>query len=197
MVRRSSSFNTARINHIYQDPHEEDLRLRLFYGDLSDGSSVHTMLERVKPHEVYNLGAQSHVKVSFEIPEYTGTSRAWGRCDSSKGFGSWGSIAASIRHHRLSYMARSWKRRKRKRHRSIRAAHMPPRRHTRSIITRNYRESYGMFAVNGILFNHESPVAEKLSSREKSLGPWPRSSAGVRKRSIWEPRRQAGLGIRG
>src|SRR4051812_43703134 len=71
-VRRSSSINTARIDHIYQDPHDPDVRLRLCYADLNDSSSINRILKIVKPHEIYNLGAQSHVKVSFEIPEYTG-----------------------------------------------------------------------------------------------------------------------------
>src|SRR5437773_3345577 len=72
MVRRSSSFNTGRIDHIYQDPHDPDVRLHLSYGDLNDSSSINRILKVVKPDEIYNLGAQSHVKVSFEIPEYTG-----------------------------------------------------------------------------------------------------------------------------
>jgi GDPmannose 4,6-dehydratase len=71
MIRRSSSFNTGRINHIYQDPHESDVRLYLRYGDLNDSSSINNLLKTIRPDEIYNLGAQSHVKVSFEIPEYT------------------------------------------------------------------------------------------------------------------------------
>src|SRR6476469_9858989 len=72
MVRRSSSFNTGRIDHIYQDPHEDDVRLQLVYGDLADGSSLDQLVKTIRPDEVYNLAAQSHVRVSFEIPEYTG-----------------------------------------------------------------------------------------------------------------------------
>src|SRR6266480_4623795 len=72
IIRRSSSFNTDRINHLYQDPHEADTRLRLVYGDLNDSSSLNTILRQVQPDEIYNLGAQSHVRVSFDIPEYTG-----------------------------------------------------------------------------------------------------------------------------
>src|SRR5688572_16250521 len=71
IVRRSSSFNTGRIDHLYQDPHEDDVRLRLVYGDLNDASSINRVLKQVRPDEIYNLGAQSHVKVSFEVPEYT------------------------------------------------------------------------------------------------------------------------------
>src|SRR6266849_3054343 len=72
IIRRSSSFNTDRIDHLYQDPHEKGTRLRLVYGDLNDSSSLNTILRQVHPDEIYNLGAQSHVRVSFDIPEYTG-----------------------------------------------------------------------------------------------------------------------------
>src|SRR6266567_7204452 len=72
IIRRSSSFNTDRIDHLYQDPHEKGTRLRLLYGDLNDSSSLNTILRQVQPDEIYNLGAQSHVRVSFDIPEYTG-----------------------------------------------------------------------------------------------------------------------------
>src|SRR5438045_5505578 len=72
IIRRSSSFNTDRIDHLYQDPHETGTRLRLLYGDLNDSSSLNTILRQVQPDEIYNLGAQSHVRVSFDIPEYTG-----------------------------------------------------------------------------------------------------------------------------
>src|SRR5689334_23423064 len=71
-MRRSSSFNTGRIDHIYQDPHESGTRLRLVYGDLNDASSLNHILRTVRPDEIYNLGAQSHVRVSFDVPEYTG-----------------------------------------------------------------------------------------------------------------------------
>jgi hypothetical protein len=78
IIRRSSSFNTGRINHIYQDPHESDVRLFLHYGDLNDASSLNKVLRDVRPEEIYNLGAQSHVKVSFDVPEYTGDVDALG-----------------------------------------------------------------------------------------------------------------------
>ena len=71
IIRRSSSFNTDRIDHLYQDPHEPDTRLRLVYGDLNDSSSLNTILRQIEPDEIYNLGAQSHVRVSFDVPEYT------------------------------------------------------------------------------------------------------------------------------
>src|SRR6266478_3074548 len=72
IIRRSSSFNTERVDHLYQDPHEPNTRLRMFYGDLNDSSSLNTILRRTEPDEIYNLGAQSHVRVSFDVPEYTG-----------------------------------------------------------------------------------------------------------------------------
>jgi len=125
VIRRSSSFNTGRIDHIYQDPHEPDVRLHLCYGDLNDSSSINRILKVVKPDEVYNLGAQSHVKVSFEIPEYSGEVTGLGAVR----------VLEAMRRGSPYAAAKAYA----------------------FFITRNYRESYGMFAVNGILFNHESP----------------------------------------
>jgi GDPmannose 4,6-dehydratase len=156
IVRRSSSFNTARIDDIYQDPHDPDYRLRLIYGDLNDASSLNRILRTVKPDEIYNLGAQSHVRVSFDVPEYTaevtglgtvrileamretGISPKFYQASSSELFGSSPApqSEATPFHPRSPYavakMYSYW-------------------------ITVNYRESYNMFACNGILFNHESP----------------------------------------
>jgi GDPmannose 4,6-dehydratase len=157
IIRRSSSFNTGRIDHLYQDPHEPDVRLRLVFGDLTDASSINHALKSIRPDEVYNLGAQSHVKVSFEAPEYTaevtglgavrmlhairelGLSTRYYQASSSEMFG----LARETPqrettpfHPRSPYAAAK-----------AFAFHM----------TRNYREAYGMFAANGILFNHESP----------------------------------------
>jgi GDPmannose 4,6-dehydratase len=157
MVRRSSSFNTARIDHIYQDPHEPDLRLRLFYGDLTDGSSVHTMLERVKPDEVYNLGAQSHVKVSFEIPEYTGDVTGMGALRLLEGIRE---LGLNCRFYQASSSELYGKVVETPQTESTPFYPRSPYAAAKAYafyITRNYRESYGMFAVNGILFNHESP----------------------------------------
>jgi len=157
MIRRSSSFNTARIDHIYQDPHENNVRLHLQYGDLSDGSSINKMLKQTRPDEVYNLGAQSHVMVSFATPEYTGDVTGLGATR----------ILEAIRDLGLAtkfYQASSSEL-------YGKAVETPQTESTpfypRSpyaaakayafYITRNYREAYGMFAVNGILFNHESP----------------------------------------
>jgi GDPmannose 4,6-dehydratase len=156
IVRRSSSFNTARINEIYQDPHDPDYRLRLIYGDLNDASSLNRILRTVRPDEIYNLGAQSHVRVSFDVPEYTaevtgvgtvrlleairesGISPKFYQASSSELFGSSPAPQSekTVFHPRSPYAVAKlysyW-------------------------ITVNYRESYNMFACNGILFNHESP----------------------------------------
>jgi len=157
VVRRSSSFNTSRINHIYQDPHEDDVRLHLTFGDLADSSSINRILKVVRPDEIYNLGAQSHVKVSFDIPEYTadvtgvGTVRileAMRELDLDARFYQassselYGKVVETPQTEKTPFYPRS-----------PYAAAKAYAFH----ITRNYRESYGMFAVNGILFNHESP----------------------------------------
>lgn len=157
MVRRTSSFNTCRIDHIYQDPHEDDVRLQLVYGDLADGSSLDQLVKTIRPDEIYNLGAQSHVRVSFDIPEYTSEISGLGCIR----------LLEAIRETELScrfYQASSSEM-------YGKAIETPQTEHTpfypRSPYacakafafgaTRNYRESYGMFAVNGIMFNHESP----------------------------------------
>ncbi|MEZ4223840.1 MAG: GDP-mannose 4,6-dehydratase [Polyangiaceae bacterium] len=157
VVRRSSSFNTDRIDHLYQDPHKPDVRLRLAYGDLNDSSSLANILEEIKPDEVYNLAAQSHVRVSFDIPEYTGEITALGSVR----------LLEAIRRQKLKtrfYQASSSE--------LYGKVHEVPQKettpfHPRSpyaaakayafYVTQNYREAYDMFAVNGILFNHESP----------------------------------------
>jgi GDPmannose 4,6-dehydratase len=156
LIRRSSSFNTSRIDHIYQDPNAENPRLRLIYGDLSDASSLNWIVRTVRPDEIYNLGAQSHVRVSFDVPEYTGDVTALGTVR----------LLEAIRENELRprfYQASSSE--------LFGTAPAPQSEqtpfHPRSpyaaakayayYITQNYREAYGMFASNGILFNHESP----------------------------------------
>lgn len=157
IIRRSSSFNTARIDTLYQDPHLPDVRLRLVYGDLNDASSLNTILRTIQPDEIYNLGAQSHVRVSFEIPEYTaevtgvGTIRLleairesgqkpkFYQASSSEMFGKVQEIPqreTTPFYPRSPYGAAKL------------YAHW---------ITVNYREAYNLFACSGILFNHESP----------------------------------------
>ncbi len=157
MIRRSSSFNTGRIDHIYQDPHEDDIRLHLQYGDLNDSSSINQILKHVKFDEIYNLGAQSHVKVSFDVPEYTGEVTGLGavrileamrendvtaRFYQASSSELYGKVVETPQTENTPFYPRS-----------PYAAAKCYAFH----ITRNYRESFGMFAVNGILFNHESP----------------------------------------
>ncbi|HQT94558.1 MAG: GDP-mannose 4,6-dehydratase [Acidobacteria bacterium 21-70-11] len=157
MVRRSSSFNTGRIDHIYQDPHEPDVRLHLVYGDLNDASSLNKLLKVVRPDEIYNLGAQSHVKVSFDVPEYTAEVTGVGAVRLLEAMRE---LGLDARFYQASSSELFGK-----------ALEVPQTETTpfypRSpyaaakayafFITRNYREAYGIFAVNGILFNHESP----------------------------------------
>jgi GDPmannose 4,6-dehydratase len=181
LIRRSSSFNTGRIGHLYKDPHEEGVRLFLHYGDLNDGSSLESALQRAQPDEVYNLGAQSHVRVSFDIPEYTGdvTGLATTR------------LLESVRRmglHCKFYQASSSEL-------YGQALEVPQRETTpfnpRSpygaakayafYITKNYRDAYGMFAVNGILFNHESPRRGETFVSRKITRAVGRIKAGLQK----------------
>jgi len=157
IIRRSSSFNTGRINHIYQDPHEAGVRLFLHYGDLNDASSINKVLRDVRPDEIYNLGAQSHVRVSFDVPEYTGEVDALGAVRILEGIRETG---LNTRFYQASSSELFG-----------RVVETPQKETTpfypRSpyacakayafYITVNYRESYSLFACNGILFNHESP----------------------------------------
>ena len=156
LIRRASTFNTDRIEHLYIDPHKIGARLFLHYGDLSDGGQLVNLIYNIQPQEIYHLGAQSHVRVSFDIPEYTGDITGLGttrlleaiyrsgiktkfyQASSSEMFGAAPAPQSEITpfHPRSPYGAAKvysyW-------------------------ITRNYREAYGIFACNGILFNHESP----------------------------------------
>ena len=180
IVRRASTFNTARIDHLYQDQHDPDARLFLHYADLTDGSRLVTLLERIQPDEVYNLAAQSHVRVSFDEPEYTGMATGLGSIR----------LLEAIRMIGLDcrfYQASS----------SEMFGAMPPPQNEKTPfwprspygvakvysywMTRNYREAYGMFAVNGILFNHESPrrgetfVTRKISRAVAEIAAGKRS----------------------
>ncbi|GAA5525040.1 GDP-mannose 4,6-dehydratase [Microbulbifer aestuariivivens] len=157
--RRSSSFNTDRIDHIYQDPHEANPRLKLHYGDLTDTSNLTRILREVQPDEVYNLGAQSHVAVSFESPEYTADVDGMGTLR----------LLEAIRFLGLEKKTRFYQASTSELYGLVQE--IPQKEttpfHPRSPyavakmyaywITVNYRESYGMYACNGILFNHESP----------------------------------------
>ena len=157
IIRRASTFNTSRIDHLYTDPHINGVKLFLHYGDLSDGSNINRILEKVRPDEIYHLGAQSHVRVSFDIPEYTGDVSGLGTLR----------ILDAIRETGIKtkfYQASSSEM-------FGKALEIPLKETTpfypRSPygvakvyaywITKNYREAYNLFACNGILFNHESP----------------------------------------
>ncbi len=156
MLRRSSSFNTERLDGVYQDPHARDYRLRLVYGDLDDASSLNRILRTIRPDEIYNLGAQSHVRVSFDVPEYTASTVAIGTLRLLEAMRESG-LAARF------YQASSSE---------MFGAAAPPQDETTGFVPRspyacakvfahqlcqNYREAYGMFISCGILFNHESP----------------------------------------
>jgi len=161
IIRRSSSFNTERIDHIYQDPHELAARLLLHYGDLTDANSLDQIVHEVEPHEIYNLGAQSHVRVSFDMPIYTAETVATGAVKLLEAVRRYQDKAK----HRVRYYQASSSEQFGK------VAETPQREttpfHPRSPYgcakvmahwaTVNYRESYGMHASCGILFNHESP----------------------------------------
>ena len=157
IIRRTSTFNTQRVLHIFQDPHEADVRFHLHYGDLNDASSISRLIGKIRPDEIYNLGAQSHVQVSFEVPEYTteidalgalrildamreeGVDARFYQASSSEMFGK---VVETPQTENTPFFPQSpygcakvygyW-------------------------ITRVYRDAYNMFACNGLLFNHESP----------------------------------------
>ena len=157
--RRSSSFNTERINHLYQDPHENEPRFKLHYGDLTDSTNLIRILQNVQPDEIYNLGAQSHVAVSFETPEYTANCDALGTLR----------LLEAIRILHLTKKTKFYQASTSELYGKVQ--HSPQSENTpfypRSPygvaklysywITRNYREAYGIYTCNGILFNHESP----------------------------------------
>ncbi|MGO8828757.1 MAG: GDP-mannose 4,6-dehydratase [Steroidobacteraceae bacterium] len=167
--RRASSFNTDRIDHLYQDPHEKDVRLRLHYGDLTDSTNLIRIIQEVQPDEIYNLAAQSHVGVSFETPEYTANADAIGTLR----------VLEAIRILGLEKKTRFYQASTSEMFGKVQEI---PQRETTPFyprspygaakvyaywITVNYREAYGMFACNGILFNHESPMrGETFVSRK-------------------------------
>ena len=180
LVRRSSSFNTERIEHVYQDPHDPDRRLFLHYADLNEGGRLVNLLRRIQPTEVYNLAAQSHVKVSFEIPEYTADTTGLGAIR----------LLEAIREADIDtrfYQASSSE---------LYGSTPPPQSeqtpfHPRSpyAVAKlfafwsvvNYREAYGMYATNGILFNHESPRRGETFVTRKITRAVARIHAGLQK----------------
>ena len=182
--RRASSFNTARVDHLYQDPHEEDVLFWMHYGDLTDATNLIRIIQEVQPDEIYNLAAQSHVMVSFETPEYTANSDALGtlrlleairildRIDQTRFYQAstselYGLVKESPQTETTPFYPRSpygvaklyayW-------------------------ITVNYREAYGMYACNGILFNHESPIRGETFVSRKITRAMARIRKGLQKK---------------
>jgi GDPmannose 4,6-dehydratase len=156
-IRRSSSFNTSRIDHLYQDPHEGDVRLRLVYADLNDASSLNKVLRTVRPDELYNLGAQSHVRVSFDVPEYTAEITGLGAVRLLEAIRETG---LATRFYQASSSELFGQAPRAPQDESTPFYPRSPYAAAKAYafhITRNYREAYGVFACNGILFNHESP----------------------------------------
>jgi GDPmannose 4,6-dehydratase len=167
--RRASSFNTDRIDHLYQDPHDSDVRLKLHYGDLTDSTNLIRIIQEVQPDEIYNLAAQSHVAVSFETPEYTANSDAIGTLR----------VLEAIRILGLEKKTRFYQASTSEMFGKVQEI---PQKETTPFyprspygaakvyaywITVNYREAYGLYACNGILFNHESPLrGETFVSRK-------------------------------
>jgi GDPmannose 4,6-dehydratase len=171
--RRSSLFNTDRIDHLYQDPHESNVRFKLHYGDLSDSTNLIRIIQEVQPDEIYNLGAMSHVKVSFDTPEYTANADGIGTLR----------ILEAVRLLGLTKKTRIYQASTSELYGLVQAV---PQSETTPFyprspyavakmyaywITVNYREAYGMFACNGILFNHESPLrGETFVTRKITRG---------------------------
>jgi GDPmannose 4,6-dehydratase len=178
IVRRSSSFNTNRLDHLYQDRHVHSPKLFLHYGDLSDGSRLVSLIGDLKPDEIYNLGAQSHVRVSFDEPEYTGDVTGLG---TSRVLEAVRLAAPGSKYYQASSS-------------EMFGATPPPQNETTPFyprspygaakvyaywMTKNYREAYGIFAVNGILFNHESPRRGETFVTRKITRAVARIKAGV------------------
>jgi len=182
--RRSSLFNTDRIDHLYQDPHEKDVRFSLHYGDLSDSTNLIRIIQEVQPDEIYNLGAQSHVKVSFDTPEYTANTDALGALR----------ILEAIRILGMEKTAKFYQASTSELYGKVAAV---PQQETTPFyprspygvaklyaywITVNYREAYNIFASNGILFNHESPLRGETFVTRKVTRAAARISLGLQDR---------------
>jgi GDPmannose 4,6-dehydratase len=156
VIRRSSSFNTGRIDHLYQDPHERSAKLKLVYGDLNDSSSLNKILRTVEPDEIYNLGAQSHVRVSFDIPEYTGEVTALGATRILEAIREVGIKPKFYQASSSELYGKAFETPQTEKTPFYPRSPYACAKAYAYYITVNYRESYGLFACNGILFNHES-----------------------------------------
>jgi len=171
--RRASSFNTARIDHLYTDPHEEEVRFRLHYGDLTDATNLIRIIQEVQPDEIYNLAAQSHVMVSFETPEYTANADALGALRLLEAIRILG-FKDKTRFYQASTSELYGKVRETPQTEATPFYPRSPYGVAKLYgywITVNYREAYGLFACNGILFNHESPIrGETFVTRKVTRG---------------------------
>ena len=182
--RRASSFNTARIDHLYRDPHEKDVKLKLHYGDMTDSTNLIRIMQEVQPDEIYNLAAQSHVQVSFETPEYTANADALGTLR----------LLEAIRILKMTGKTKFYQASTSELYGKVQET---PQKETTPFyprspyaaaklyaywITVNYREAYNIFACNGILFNHESPIRGETFVTRKITRAVARIKLGLQKK---------------
>lgn len=182
--RRSSLFNTERIDHLYEDPHEKEVKLKLHYGDLTDSTNLIRIVQETKPDEIYNLAAQSHVQVSFETPEYTANSDAIGTLRILEAIRILG-MEKTTRFYQASTSELYGKVVETPQTESTPFYPRSPYGAAKLYafwITKNYREAYGMFAANGILFNHESPVRGETFVTRKITRATARIKLGLQKK---------------
>ena len=182
--RRSSSINTSRIDHMYQDPHQKKRKLILHYGDVTDSTSVSQIIKKIKPNEIYNLAAQSHVAVSFEVPEYTANADALGALR----------ILEAIKFHNLQKITKFYQAGTSEMFGKVQTTPQNEKTPFYPLspygvakvyahwITRNYREAYNIFASNGILFNHESPRRGETFVTKKIISAMCRIKFGKQKK---------------
>jgi len=182
--RRSSSINTKRIDHIYQDPHQQKRNFILHYGDVTDSTSISQIIKKIKPHEIYNLAAQSHVAVSFEVPEYTANADALGALR----------ILEAIKFHNFQKYTKFYQAGTSEMFGKVQTTPQNEKTDFYPLspygvakvyahwITKNYREAYNIFASNGVLFNHESPRRGETFVTKKIISAMCRIKAGKQKK---------------
>jgi len=174
--RRSSSFNTERIDNLYQDPHQKDRKFFLYYGDMQDATSLLRIMQKVQPDEIYNLAAQSHVQVSYDVPEYTADTDALGTLRLLEAIRVLG-LGSKTKFYQAS-TSELFSGKPSEAPQSEKTPFCPQSPYATAKlyaywITINYRQAYNFFACNGILFNHESPRRAKLLLRERLLARRP------------------------
>ena len=185
--RRSSLFNTARVDHLYKDPHEEKVNFYMHYGDLTDSTNLIRIIQEVQPAEIYNLAAQSHVKVSFETPEYTANADALGTLRLLEAIRILG-LAGKTRFYQASTSELYGKVQETPQTEKTPFYPRSPYAAAKLYsywITVNYREAYNIFACNGILFNHESPIRGETFVTRKITRAVARIKLACRKNFIW------------